>query len=120
MSYNIDTHHVVAGGPLTLTGRQIVGLRAAHEDEFPEDCLFYDLPDEVEMDGVYEIDPSWRAMGSGNSFDDIFLAKILPETKGSADIVYTWEGGDSFSGIRVCDGVVTKHEVLMTLGKQEE
>ena len=35
---------------------------------------------------------------------------------GSADIVYTWERGEYFTGVRVVDGVVTRHEVVMALG----
>ena len=118
MSTNIDSHEVVAGDGLTLMGRQIVGLLATLEGELPEDHLLSDyIDEEVEMDKVYEVDPNWRCSRSGNSYD-VLLEKVLTETRGSADIVYTWEGGEFFTGVRVLDGVVTRHEVVMTLGDE--
>jgi hypothetical protein len=119
MPTNINTHQIVAGGLLTLTGRQIMSLRAAHEDEFPEGCFFYGLPENLEQATAYEFAPSWRGTGSGRTYDDLLIAKILPQTKGSVDIIYTWEGGEWFSGVRVRDGVVTRHRVEMCLGEPE-
>ena len=119
MSYNINSHEIVAGTGLTLTGRQIASLLAVLEGDLPEDHILTDFIDEdLEMDKVYEVNPAWRGTWSGNSYDTL-LKKVLPETQGSADIVYTWEGGDYFSGIRVVNGVVTKHEVVRALGDEE-
>lgn len=118
MSYNIDSHEVLAGAGLTLTGAQIATFREL--EELPEIHPFYDLPEVLEPERAYEITPHWAATWSGHSFEDLLLKVILPATKGEADILYTWEGGDSFSGIRVRDGVVTEHEVVMTLGKELE
>ncbi len=118
MSTNIDSHEVIAGDGLTLTGRQIVSLLATLEGDLPGDHLLSDFSDEeVEMDKVYEVKPTWRSTWSGNSYDTL-LKKVLPETQGSADIVYTWEGGDFFTGVRVVNGVVTQHEVCMALGDE--
>jgi hypothetical protein len=117
LSYNIDTHVLVSGN-LTLTGAQI---RAFLEegDRLPEDCHLLDFDaEDLDPEKTYDFEPSWRASGSGWSYEDVLLKKVLPATRGSADIIYTWEGGDSFTGIRVVDGVVTRHEVEMVLGAE--
>lgn len=60
----------------------------------------------------------WQGEGSGHTFDMLLAA--LKFFRGSADLVLCWEGGDSFSGLRVKDGRVTQHEVIMTLGAESE
>ncbi len=46
------------------------------------------------------------------------LYEALSHTTGSADLLLTWEGGDSHTGIRVVNGKVTKHEVVFALGDE--
>ena len=58
----------------------------------------------------------WR--GSGSSYDTL-IETVLPAFEGEADLVLTWEDGDSFTGLRLRDRVVTKHKVVMTLGEEE-
>ena len=53
---------------------------------------------------------------SGNSEDALLAA--LQKTKGSAELLLTWEGGDSFTGLRVVDGKVTKHDIRFSLGDE--
>lgn len=36
------------------------------------------------------------------------------------DLVICWEGGDSYTGLRVVDGKVTRHKVVMGLGEEEK
>jgi hypothetical protein len=66
----------------------------------------------------------WGGAGSGwatqSTHGKSTLEKILAKTKGDADIVLTWEGGDSHSGVRVRDGKITWHEVVMALGEEEK
>ena len=56
---------------------------------------------------------------SGLSYDAL-IETVLPRTTGSADLIFCWGGGDFYSGVRVVEGVVTKHEVVMALGDEEK
>lgn len=62
---------------------------------------------------------SWCGEGSGNSFEDVFVKKIAQHIMGKADLVYTWEGGDSLSGLRIIDGKVEECDVVQTLVPKE-
>lgn len=48
-----------------------------------------------------------------SAFDDVMA--FYERTFGMAEIVLIWEAGDSISGLRVVDGVVSEPEVVMTL-----
>ena len=56
----------------------------------------------------------WSGEGSGRG-TEVLEKEILPRTKGTADILFTWEGGDSFSGLRVIDGRVIECDVVQAL-----
>lgn len=60
---------------------------------------------------------SWGGVASSHHYSDGTLAQLAADLEGEADIIFTWEGGDSFSGVRIKDGKAVKHEVQMTLGK---
>ena len=61
-------------------------------------------------DEVVIVKPWWCGDWSGNSFDTL-RDTILPASRGSADLVFIWEGGEGFTGLRVEDGKVTEHDV---------
>ena len=51
------------------------------------------------------------------------LAAALSFTRGSADLLLVWEGARAmqpFTGLRVVDGVITMHQVVMSLGAEVE
>lgn len=56
----------------------------------------------------------WYGMGSGYMGN---LAIAASYTRGEADVVLVWEGGDSVSALKIKDGVVTDHEVSYAIGK---
>ena len=60
--------------------------------------------------------PFWIGSFSGSSVSSFH--KALAETEGAADLLLTWEGGESHTGLRVVDGKVTEHEVVFTLGAE--
>ena len=116
MSYNIGNSRIIGGRGVTLTGRQIMAF--LRELDLPEDnMLFEHAKDRLDPDADYPVDGSWGGESSGATYNTLLLATILPATKGNVEIVYTWEGGDSFSGVRVVNGRVTKHSVQMWLGE---
>jgi hypothetical protein len=61
---------------------------------------------------------SWSSVASDSYLRDGTLAEFAADLEGEADILLTWESGDSFSGIRIKDGKASEHEVDMVLGKK--
>jgi hypothetical protein len=58
----------------------------------------------------------WTGEGSGYSWD--LFEELLTKFIGGADLIVTWEGGDSLSGLRLLNGKVTKHCVIRALGEE--
>jgi len=117
MSYNIDNSEVIAGGPLRMEQSARERLATEHEFELPEvnfltddDCV-----SDVDEDGYVEITNFWWYGESSENSYELLIDTILPRTKGSADIVFTWEGGDSHTAVQVRDGVVTQRDVKFSL-----
>lgn len=136
MSYNIDSVDTISG-QLFLTPAAALALKIKiGESELPESNILDDSgflgegdEGEPQLDDDYygedkentpvAVKVSWSGTYSGRSYEHL-VEKVLPATTGSADLIFYWEGGDSFSGLRVVEGVVTKHEVVMTLGDEEK
>lgn len=120
MSYNIDSIDIVTSDGFCIPRPKLEALRIALGENAPDGCLFAaDWPaDSCEdirgMLFVQRID--WSGEGSGYTFDNFKAA--LASFLGSADLVLTWEGGDSHTGLRLVNGKVTEHEVVMALGKE--
>ncbi len=58
----------------------------------------------------------WTGECSGMYWDT--FKQLLAAFLGSADLIVTWEGGDSRTGLRLINGKVTEHEVVMALGEE--
>lgn len=58
----------------------------------------------------------WSGDWSGHTLGG--LIEVLSVFDGEADLVLTWEGGDSHTGLRLRDHKVTRHEVVMALGDE--
>lgn len=111
MSYNIDTVDYIGEGRLTIDSKIGLAFAKKHQDRLPESHLFEDLEDD---EGTVVIEnPRWCSEGSGYRFD-LFKA-ALALTKGEADLVLVWEGGDSTTGLRVVNGEVTEKKVKHVL-----
>lgn len=115
MSYNIDNVDA------TLTDAKILfktlkSLNKKYESDLPERNFIEELLDEEpDSEGYVKIkDITWCATGSGRTYD-VLTEKILPKTKGKMELIFTWEGGESISGLLVEDGKVTECNVEMTL-----
>lgn len=57
----------------------------------------------------------WYGEGSGRSYDDVLLPKIVPYIHGYVEAIFTWEGGDAVSGLIIKDGVATECDIEMKL-----
>lgn len=55
----------------------------------------------------------WYGMGSGYMGN---LAIAASYTRGEAEVILVWEGGDSISALKIKDGVVTEHDVAYAIG----
>lgn len=116
MSYQIDSIEVAYERGFRLAEDVLDALEEAHGDDAPEDNVF-DYREHIAsgfLPGKYI---AWSGEGSGHAYD-LLRDKILSRFEGDADLVLTWEGGDSHSGLRLRDGRVTEHEVVMSLGKE--
>lgn len=119
MSYNIDSIEIVKG-KLTINKELAQNFNDRHNDDLPEwnfinailegDELVIEKEDE---DGVHLKRVPWCHQGSGRSFEQ--FKEALELTKGKADLVLIWEGGDSINGLRISNGKVEEKEVKMTL-----
>jgi len=126
VSYNIDSVETPVLDAW-MTARDIVALHDEHARNLPEDCFLYDLLKAAKkslLAGAPEtpvrlVGLAWRCEGSGRSVE-ILEKKIAPCIHGRVDAIFTWECGDSFSGLRIVDGLVTKCDVSMTLIPKQE
>lgn len=119
MSYNIGSIAIVASDGFRVSIAALAQIRAEFT-HVPDGNMFDNsVCWEPAVDDGYRYPKwiSWHGEGSGSLYDD--LLRVLALFEGSADLVLTWESGDSFSGLRVKDGVVTRHKVLMVLGEEE-
>jgi hypothetical protein len=57
---------------------------------------------------------NWRCEGSGHSLL-ILKTTVAPLIRGEVQAIFTWEGGDSVSGIAVKDGRVLECDVVQSL-----
>ena len=119
MSYNISTIEYIGPRRLTITatdlGRAMIKLRGkAPEGSFIDDTMKRRAlsPDVLEIARV-----DWCGEGA-NRVEDLHTA--LAHTQGRADLLIIWEGGDSMTGLRVNDGEVVAHEVVIHLGEAAE
>ena len=135
MSYNVSST-VTLSCSLTITPEKAALLR--HEGVLPE-CHFLDsevvhLPKlrcanghksagpfcvrcGAKMEGMNVDLPIsefwWYGVGSGYMGN---LALAASYTKGEAEVILVWEGGDSISAIKIKEGIVTEHEVAYAIG----
>ena len=127
MSYNIDSIDIVHKKGFCITRTKLERLERENPER-PESTVFEFLTD-APRDGWFELVKGpddvelicphmfwWSGEGSGHSEE--MLIAILSEFEGDADLVLTWEGGDTHTGIRLRDGVVTKHEAVLALGEE--
>lgn len=123
MSYNIGSIDYLGEGRLRINAQVRKKLRIELEDRLPETNFLEDDGSVIEVEELpgrtEELEITrvrWRGEGSGRSED--LLHKALAATWGSADLLLTWENGNSHSGLRVVDGKVTEHEVEFKLGAE--
>jgi len=118
MSYNISHSAYIGSGRLTITKRALRKLLEDYEDDLAEGNFLHVLHGKIKGYGDEEEivveNFWWYGEYSGHSYRDI-LPKILSFTKGTADILFVWEGGNDFSGLHVENGVCQERKVEVSL-----
>ncbi len=125
MSYNISSVKILKINAYMLAG-DIILLHSNEHQDLPESCFLKDLYEEA-SDKIKNSSPlaqikltklNWCHSWSGMSFD-VLINNIAPMIKGNAEVVFIWEGGDSISGLKINDGIVTKCDVEFVLREKE-
>jgi hypothetical protein len=91
-------------------------LYMEYENEIPEDNFLDDLKGKkADENGLIKLERfSWTGSYSGHSYSKS-LPKIVEKIKGDIEVMFTWEHGDSFTGMMIHDGVITECEVKQIL-----
>lgn len=113
MSYNIDSIEILNQKDFTITPEAMA--------EFdPSDGWIAESWEGDHADVLTSIKRNsfpWSGECSGHGEGN--LIALLELFTGEADLALCWEGGDSYSGLRVRNGIVTKHKIVMALGDEE-
>lgn len=112
MSYNIDTVDYVSG-KLFITGTAAAEFLSMDLDMPENNLLERIVPTNPQAQEITE--PWWNGEGSGSTYRDGTLHKILEKTTGHAALLFVWEGGDGMSALKVDNGVVTDGKVKITI-----
>lgn len=127
MSYNIDAIIVLDGSELTMLAANVVSLHAqlAEDHEMPESNVLHDKLAEAQRStnetlvnltsGEYL---HWTGEGSGHLLD-VLKERVVPMTRGRAELVLIWEGGDSITGAIIADGKWIDCDVEFSLVPKE-
>jgi hypothetical protein len=95
--------------------------RKAQKIELPEGMA--DVVDRLKFgpDGYAPIERFWwYGESSGNAHGDGRLDAFVALTEGDADVILTWEGGDSHSGLRIRNGKAYPCDVRIELASDPE
>lgn len=120
MSINIDSVEIVSSDAFCITRPLLDALRMQYGDSCPESSILdVDWPQrscEEHRGMLFVKSLCWHGEGSGYTYDSFkaALAKFL----GTADIVVVWEGGNGHTGLRLLNGKVTEHKVVLALGDE--
>lgn len=121
MSYNIDSIAIVASDGFRVSKAALRRVFSELDGDVPEVNLFDQADEDTEDEDEFWVPTHglwWYGEGSGGT-ERALVERVLPLFEGSADLVLTWEGGDSHSGLRLRNGVVAKHHVVMSLGEEK-
>ena len=113
MSYNVTAIDIVSG-ELRITAAASAAVLARAGDDLCETMAdyrgwrrFYVRPDDTVRRIPFGGEWSGRCVPT--------LISFLEACTGTAELVLCWEGGDSYTGYKVADGVVTEGDVVLTV-----
>lgn len=112
MSTNVD-HVECLSGELTISEEGKAWLAKAEQGEGPE--WFPEVGPRIGHDDTVIM--RWSGERSGCAAEYGALEEFFAFTRGTAEFVLCWEGGEFMTGYRVVDGVMTEHHVTVSLGE---
>jgi len=119
MSYNINSIRIIKSNAFAINKAKLDALRENDNLNRPEVSFLDEEWEERNTEnvrGLLFIDNLWwEGEGSGRSYDT--LKMLLVRFSGDADIIITWEDGET-SGLRLRDGHVTEPEVVQSLADE--
>lgn len=124
MGYNIDSVNEVVLDAW-MSARDVHRLHDGDHD-LPEVNFLEDMVEDADA-AIGEGSPdkrirlpnfNWYGEFSGHSYD-LLVETIAPSVMGNVEAIFTWEGGDSFTGLLVKDGKVAKCEVDLRVIRPE-
>lgn len=104
-----------------MLARDIITLDYFHH--LPESCFVREHLDAA-MKALADDKPNkriklknfwWTGTRSATSYEDVFLKIVAPKVLGKVEVIFTWEGGEWQTGLRIEDGKVTEFDVAKTL-----
>lgn len=122
MSYNVDSTEVTRNDA-SMEARDVITLSEALEGELPEIHFLEDMAGAAQA-ALLAGEPTrliplpnlhWSGEGSGYAFKNILIKRIASRIRGRIDTIFTWEGGDSFSGLVIRDGKSHECKVVRRL-----
>lgn len=116
MSYNIDHVEYLGKKILSIKAQDALDFCNQHGNDYlPEICFLTDVEfADFDPNEIVPIDyPGWSGEGSGGTIE--LFEEALSLTTGCAELLLTWEGGDSVTGYKVTNGSVKKKKVRVTL-----
>lgn len=119
MSYNVDSAEIVRG-ELRMRVEDYLAWRSRGE-ELPEIDPFHleesVLVEHLDEDRRFVFEDFWWGGIRSNDLYYQTLPLIAADLEGDADVLFTWEGGDSHTMVRFRDGKAVEHEVTFAAGK---
>lgn len=118
MSYNIDSVSIESMDAKIKKADLRRLLRSL--DTLPESNFLEEHSDhEPDGDGYIKLASFyWCGESSGRAFEDL-VKKVSKKIVGHVEAIFTWEGGDSVSGLIIKDGEATECDVEMRLVRPE-
>lgn len=114
MSYNISSVNTMALDAW-MSAKDLKRL-AKHEDQLAESNFIEDHVDrEPDADGNVKLRNFWWCGEGSGRTHDFLVEKVAPKVRGRVEAIFTWEGGDSHSGLMIEDGKVVDCDLEMRL-----
>ena len=121
MSYNVDSA-VIIRGEVRMRHEKYLAWRE-REGELPEIHPFHvedHLEERLDENRRFVFEDFWWGGMSSNDYYYQTLPLIAADLEGDADVLFTWEGGDSHTIVRFRDGKAVEHDVVFSAGEAKK
>jgi hypothetical protein len=121
MSYNVDSTETLVLDA-SMRAKDVMELLEDNEDEsfLPEINFLDEMRKDAKTarrrnpDTLIPLPNFWWS-GMGANDIDVIIDRIAPKIVGEVQVIFTWERGDSVSGLAIKDGKAKRCDVIQTL-----